>query len=447
MNKNGNMTTGNPLKIIFLFSLPIFIGCIFQQLYNVVDTAVVGHVLGDNSLAAIGATAAIYNLVIGFANGLTNGFAVIIARMFGADDLKGVQKTVSLTYVLTLIISAILTFISLIGINPLLTFLNTPNEIFEEASLYLHIIMIFSIITMLYNMFSGMLRAIGNSTVPLIALISSTIINIILDVIFVHDLSMGIAGAAYATAIAQAVSVIVCLTYILRKCELLKFKFKSLAFDRSLLGDLISTGLSMGLMLGIVSIGSVALQSAVNSFGSKTITAHTTARKIGDIFMLPLGAISTAASTFASQNFGAKKCDRVTKGIKQSLLISFIWSAISCLIVFVGGKVMIKALTGTSDTVIITTALQYVTINVPFFFALSILLVLRSSLQGIGRKLVPVSASVVELIAKFAAVKIFAPALGYFGVCILEPIIWAICTLMVLFDFLWTVKKQRLQQI
>lgn len=437
----SDMTVGSPLKLILVFAFPILIGNIFQQLYNVVDTAVIGNVLGDDSLAAIGATSAIYSLIIGFANGASNGFAVVLARFFGRKAYEDMSRTVCLTVVLTFGISLVLTAASLLGIRPLLEFLQTPPEIIDDAAQYLIIILSFSIITMLYNMMAAMLRAIGNSTAPLVFLVAATIVNIGADLAFVPV--MGIAGAAYATVIAQAVSVVLCLVYIIKKCPLLHFKKKYLIWDRYLLSDLTSTALSMGLMYAIVSVGSVALQGAVNSFGSTTIAAHTAARKIDDIFMLTLGTISAASSTFASQNYGAGKYDRVKKGIVTSILIAFVWSAFSVIAVFLGCDFMVSALTGSTDRELLETAALYIKINIPFFFMLSILLVLRSSLQGIGRKIVPLCASGMELICKFAAVGFIAPALGYFGVCIIEPIIWTVCMAMVGVDFLFFIRKTK----
>ena len=435
------MTVGKPLKLLLFFAFPILIGNVFQQLYNVVDTAVIGHVLGDDSLAAIGATSAIYNLIIGFANGATNGFSVVIARFFGRKSYEDMSKSVWLTVVLTLGISVVLTAASLLGIRPLLEFLQTPSDIIDAAAEYLIIILAFSVITMLYNMMAAMLRAIGNSTAPLVFLVAATVVNIAADLAFVP--SMGISGAAYATVIAQAVSVVLCLIYIIKKCPLLHFKKKYLVMDKYLLSDLSTTALSMGLMYAIVSVGSVALQRAVNGFGSTTIAAHTAARKLDDIFMLPLGTISMAASTFASQNYGAGKYDRVKKGIITSILLAFVWSAISIVLVFVGSDFMVSALTGSNEKELLETAAFYIKINIPFFFMLSLLLVLRSSLQGIGRKIVPLCASAVELVGKFAAVGFIAPALGYFGVCIIEPIIWTVCMFLVGVDFIVFIKKSK----
>ncbi len=433
--KSVSLTEGKILKSLVIFAIPILIGNIFQQLYNVADTAIIGNVLGDQALAAVGATTALYSLVIGFANGITNGFSVVLARVFGEKDEEKLKQTSALIYFLTVIISIILTLASVISLHSILVMLKTPENILPKTESYLHIILTFAIVTMLYNMFSGILRAIGDSKTPLYFLLLSSALNVGLDFLFVKGLDRGIGGAAEATVIAQIVSVSLCIVYIWKKCPVLKFSMRYLKWDKALVKELLLTGFSMGLMLVVVSIGSVALQSAVNSLGEQIIAAHTAARKIDEIFMMPLGTLATAAATFASQNFGAGKYDRVYKGIKDAVLIAIGWSACAILIVFAIGKYMVKWLTGTSDAEIISNALMYMKINIVFFLVLSILLVLRSSLQGVGRKIVPVLGSGVELILKFGAVNIITNRLGYFGVCILEPIIWGICAIMVLVDF------------
>lgn len=433
--KTVSLTEGNILKAIVIFAIPILIGNIFQQLYNVADTAIIGNVLGDQALAAVGATSALYSLVIGFSNGITNGFSVVLARVFGENNEEKLKQTSALIYFLTFIISVVLTLASVITLHSVLVMLKTPENILPSTEVYLRIIFTFAIVTMLYNMFSGILRAIGDSKTPLYFLLLSSALNVGLDFLFVKGLSRGIRGAAEATVIAQIVSVTLCIVYIWKKCPVLKFSGRYLKWDKELVQELLLTGFSMGLMLVVVSIGSVALQSAVNSLGEQTIAAHTAARKIDDIFMMPLGTLSTAAATFASQNFGAGKYDRIHKGIKAAVLIAIGWSACAILIVFAIGKYMVKWLTGTSDAEIISNALMYMKINIVFFLVLSVLLVLRSSLQGVGRKVVPVLGSGIELILKFGAVNIITNRLGYFGVCILEPIIWGICAIMVLVDF------------
>lgn len=444
LKKNaGNMTEGSILGCLLTFAFPILIGNIFQQLYNVVDTAVVGNVLGDNALASIGAAAPIYSLVVSFANGITNGFAVIIARAFGADKEDEIRKSVALTFVLTAVLSVIFMAGSLLLLNPLLNFLETPATIIKETKQYLFIILAFSVATMFYNMFAGMLRAIGNSRAPLYFLVIAMIINVLLDIILVKYTPLGVAGAACATVIAQLMSVVICIVYIYKKCPMFIFRPKDVVWDGRLIGELLSTGLSMGLMIVVVSIGSVALQRAVNSLGEQTIAAHTAARKIDDIFMLPLGTITMAASTFTSQNFGAGKMERVKKGIITSILIDFVWSAFACLCSVFGSGLMVQLLSGTKDPVVLNCATNYIRINLPFFFVLSILLVLRSSLQSVGRKLIPVIGSIVELIAKFLAVIVIVPMFGYMGVCFLEPVIWILSAMLVCVEYVRFVRANR----
>jgi putative MATE family efflux protein len=345
--------------------------------------------------------------------------------------MHSLKESISLTVVLSIATSVILTTASILGVRALLEFLNTPENIIDDAQDYLLIILTFSIVTMLYNMLSGMLRAIGNSKVPLYALMVSTVVNILLDILFVKYLSMGINGAGYATVLAQGVSVVFCLVYICKKSPLLKFERKYLRFNRYLIGELTTTGLSMALMLAIVDIGSVALQSAVNSFGEATITAHATSRKMFSMFTMPLSTLSMASSTFASQNYGANRMDRVKKGIVSTILVSFIICTISVVVSYTLCDTISYALTGTSDKEILSTVRQYITINLPFSYVLSVLLILRSSLQGIGKKAVPLLGSIIELVSKFVAVRYVAPVLKYLGVCFLEPAIWIVCAILV----------------
>ena len=441
MKNTINMTEGNILRNLIFFAVPILIGNIFQQLYNVADTAIIGNLLGDSALAAVGASAPVYGLLIGFAGGLTNGFAVVIARYFGARNDREMKKAVSLTYILSGIIALVLTVTGVIIIKPLLVSLQTPEEIITNTGNYMTIIILFSTVTIAYNMLAGMMRAVGNSKAPLYFLIASTFVNIGLDFLFVKGFDMGVSGAAYATVISQGVSVVLCFIYALRKCDFLLFRKSDLTFDRSMLSNLTSTGLSMGLMYAIVSVGSVILQGAVNSFGTETVTAHTAARKIDDIFMLTLGTIAMSSSTFASQNYGAGKIDRVKKGIRYGILLSFGWSAFAVLCAVLFRVPMITALTGTTSETVINTASEYIIWNISFFFILGVLLVLRSSLQGVGRKLVPVTGSAVELLLKIAATAILAPNLGYFGICICEPIIWTACAVIVAADYAVFLRK------
>lgn len=436
-----DLTSGSIIKSLLLFTVPILLGNLLQQLYNVVDTAVIGHFLGDNALASIGAAGPIYELILGITSGFGNGFAVLIARYFGAQEEESLKKSVSWTYAFSFMIAVSITIIGLFGIRPLLRFLNTPASIIDDTVCYMQIIIGFSLITIFYNMFAGMLRAIGNSRIPLYFLGIATILNVFLDIFFVKDLQLGIAGAGYATIIAQFICTILCIFYVYKKCPILCFDKQYLLKDISLISDLFITGLSMSLMYVVVSIGSVALQSSVNSFGEQTIAAHNAARKIDNALMLPIVAINTSSATFTSQNYGAGKMQRVKKGLSSSLILCCFWSIFAVILSYIFGKQFIILLTGSQDPLLIRTAFQYIKINILFLPALSVLIVLRSSLQGMGHKLVPLLASLIELIFKFIAVGFIAPVLGYFGICILEPIIWVVCAIVVFVDYFIFIRK------
>lgn len=419
-----NMTEGKILPILLSFALPILIGNAFQQLYNVVDTAVIGNILGDEALAAVGATSAVYSLMIGFTNGMSNGFSVVIARHFGSGDEEQLHRVVNLTFLLALIISGALTLASIFFLHPLLVFLKTPDEILVLSEQYISLIMRFVSVTMLYNMLAGMLRALGNSRIPLYVLILSSIVNVILDIVFVKYCGMGVRGAAFATVLAQVLSVLLTLIYIILKCPLLHLKLQYFTLSLKLIGELLSTGFSMAMMLVLTNIGTVAMQGAVNSLGTQVITGHTAARKIHDLFMLPMGTICTSAATFVSQNYGAKKPDRIHQGIKISLWVGTVWSGIALLIVLFLGKPLIIALTGTEDNYVVQICFRYLITNVPFYTLVNILLVYRNSLQGLNQKIVPVVASTMELIGKFVGAFVFVPLMDYWGICIIEPITW-----------------------
>lgn len=430
-----DMTEGKPLRLILLFSIPILFGNIFQQFYNVMDTAIVGNVLGDDALAAVGATSPFFGLVTGLAVGASNGFSMILARYYGAKDSDGLKQALYITYVLAAVIGLVLTVLATLGIRPLLVLLGTPDSIMEDAVSYLRIAFGGLLITVAYNIFAGVMRAIGNSVMPLIFLVIASVVNILLDFLFVAGLGMGVAGAAFATVIAQFVSVLTSLWYVVTKCSELKMEKQHMKLNGKMAVDLLSTAFSMALMLVVVSIGTVALQSAVNSFDKEVIAAHTAARKIDELFMIPLSTFSITASTYGSQNYGAGKMDRIREGIFNTFALGFIWSTLGIILVYLAGPFMVKTITGSENDIIIQTAVRYVRINFPFFYFLVPLLVLRSTLQGLGRRLVPVIGSGIELIGKFLVVAFLAPKLGYLGVCISEPVIWIICMCLVMWDF------------
>lgn len=430
-----DMTEGKPLKLILLFSLPILFGNVFQQFYNVMDTAIVGNVLGDDALAAVGATVPFFGLVTSIAYGETNGFSMVLAKYYGAKDWEHFKKALYMTYLFSVISGILLTIFSLAALTPLLKLLGTPASILPNSVAYLRIAFGGLLITMSYNMFAGVMRSVGNSVMPLVFLIVASVLNVILDFWFVAGLHMGVGGAALATVLAQLVSVLLSIWYVLTRCPNLHLHKADMVPDREIAGDLLATGFSVAMMFAVVSLGTVALQSAVNSFDKDIIAAHTAARRMDELFMIPLSTLAVTASTYASQNYGAGKLARIRDGIFQTFLLGFIWSTVGVLTAYLAGPMLAKLITGSTNPLVIDTAVRYIRINFPFFYFLVPLLVLRSSLQGIGRKVVPIIGSGIELVGKFAVAAFLAPRMGYLGVCISEPVIWIVCMCLVLWDF------------
>ena len=443
MRKNTlNMTEGSVVSTLLLFTVPIFVSNLFQQLYNVVDVAVIGHILADQALAAVGATSAIYSLVVGFINGMSNGFCVIIARYFGGNEEERFHRAVNLSILLTVLAAAVLTLACRLVLRTVLGLLNTPEEILELSYGYISAILLFCCVTFAYNLLSSMLRAIGNSYIPLYALILASVLNVVLDLLFVRTMGMGVKGAAYATVIAQGFSVLFQLVYILKCCPLLRADLRGLTPDPAILSELLSTGFSMAMMLVLTNVGSVILQSSINSFGTATITGHTAARKFHDLCMLPLGTICTASATFVSQNYGARKKERIGQGIRAGLLLGSAWSAFVLLVVLLFGAQLIRLLTGTSDAEAVAVAMKYLYWNVPFYAVLNVLLVMRNSLQALGDRTIPVVASSIEMAGKFAGAFLLSGWIGYLGVCLTEPISWIACGALVMAGF-----RKRIRQL
>lgn len=440
MKGTRDLTVGNPLKGIILFTIPIILGNIFRHMYNLVDTTIVGHILGDEALAAVGATSVLYGFYTSMTYGLSNGFSIVIARYFGSRNEQGLRKTVANTIILSLAFSALLTLVGILTAKPLLYLLRTPEDIIEQSYSYVIILLICVTISMLYNMFDGILKGIGNSVMPLVFLIISTVLNAFLDYVFIAGFHMGVAGAAVATVVAQLAAVICCFVYTVFFCDAIKVSKHDFKLDIYNLKDLFTNGISMALMFSIVSLGSIALQSAINSLGAVTIAAHTAARKIGEMFMMFFTPLSVAASTFCSQNLGAGKKDRIKQGIKATFIVGFGAAALVNLVTFVTAKGIIVAITGTSNIELIETAEMYLYINLPFYFALAVLLILRSALQGLGRRVTPQIASGIELVGKFLVTALLVPAIGYLGICVVEPITWIICAILVFSDFVTTLR-------
>ena len=430
-----DMIHGPIFKSLVIFAFPLLISNIFQQLYNTVDTMIVGNYLGDISLAAIGSCTSIYDLLVGFALGIGNGLAIVTARSYGANDKDLLKKSVGSSMVIGIAVSVILTIIGMIFLKPLLGLLNTPVEIIDEAYSYISVIVMFIIVMFAYNLCAGLMRAIGNSIMPLVFLIISSLLNIVLDIFFITQLNMGVQGAAVATVISQGVSVVLCIIYIIKKTQILMPEKIHFQKDVNLYKELLGQGFSMGFMSCIVSAGSVILQYGINNLGYLIIAGHTAARKLYMFFNMPFTAMALAISTFVSQNRGADQRDRIKQAMRCAYVYDIVATIIVSIIIFLFGSSLVKMISGSSESVVLDNGTLYLKIVAPFYLILGILIQTRYALQGIGQKLLPLISSVIEFIGKIIFVFVFIPQFQYMAVIFCEPVIWCVMCIQLVYSF------------
>lgn len=425
-----DLTKGYPAKVILLFALPLILGNIFQQFYNMADSKIVSMFVGTSALAAVGSTSVISNTLIGFVNGLTQGFSILIANSFGAKDDKRMRKFVAGTIVLTGLVALFLTVFGETCIVTILNMLSTPKDIMADAVSYVRIIIIGNLFVALYNMCANMLRAVGDSKRPLYCLLIGICLNIFLDLLLVGPMGLGIQGAAYATVISQGVTGMLCLCILLTSFKQILPHKEDWHLEEDQYPSLITTGLSMGLMSCIVNIGTIVLQGAINGLGTKIVAAHTASRRGIDILMVALYTIGLAMTTYVSQNMGAKRPDRIRQGVRHAIIMVTVLTTVLIMICFAFGKTIICWLTSTNDLEIINASVMYIHVSVVFFYVLGPLFVLRCTLQGMGRKIIPVCSSVLEMVIKVLSAMVLVPALEYFGVALTEPISWFAMTVL-----------------
>ncbi|WP_167958119.1 MATE family efflux transporter [Anaerosporobacter faecicola] len=419
-----DLTKGNPLKLIFQFALPVLLGNVFQLLYNLIDTRIVGETLGEQSLAAVGATNSISSLIIGFLLGLTNGFAIKVAQSFGAKDEAGLRRTTAMSLFLGTVTAIVMTILSVVFLMPLLRVLNTPPEVIQESYVYIRVIFLGMIVTLWYNALASVLRAIGDTVTPLIFLIVGTVLNVGLDFLFINGFHMGVEGAAYATVLAQFISVVLVFVYMWKKYPMLHLHREDFKMEWAEVKEMYASGLSMGIMLSLVCLGTVALQSAINTFGTKTIVAHTAARKITEIYMLLFSVCGTTMATYCGQNLGAGKIGRIKEGIRMVILVTWGWSILMMVASYTIAPWLVHLVTGTEDAKIIHTATLYLRIDTLFYFVPAMITVLRNAMQGIGDHRTPIVSSMIELVGKVLVVFLLVPYLDYMGIILSEPIVW-----------------------
>lgn len=435
-----DMTQGCTWKLILFFSIPLFLGNLFQQIYSMADTIIVGRFVGLQALAAVGATASINFLVLGFAMGLTGGFSVVIAQRFGAGDEEGVKRAVAQTIIVCVVSAAILTAISVAGSRWMLTMMDTPADIFEEAWIYITIIFGGLGATIYYNMIAGVLRALGDSKTPLYFLIFSSVINIILDIVLITVFHMGVAGASVATVASQLLSAILCTFYAAKRYEILRLSAKDFKKNIPMVKGLLRVGIPMALQFSVTAVGTMILQWALNSFGSVHIAAFTVANKVEQLVTQAFVALGTTMATYCGQNLGAGRMERIKKGMKECILICAVCVVISSLINVFGGQFFVELFMGQEDVSNRAAVLEYAQIylnTVAIFYPfLGMIFVFRNALQGMGNALWPMIGGVGELLARFVVAITLPGVIGYLGVCLASPVAWVVAAVPLMLVYL-----------
>lgn len=440
--KTKTLTEGTPWKQILLFSIPIFWGNVFQLLYSLVDTKIVGSTLGTEALAAVGSVSTLHTLMTGFLNGLTLGFSLITAMCFGAKNRKRLKKTFAAAISLGVLTTLALVLMLMIFLHPVLNLLHVPQAQFEMAYAYISVLIVGLFATLFYNLCANTLRAIGDALTPLIFLIVATVSNIGLDYLFILGFQMGVQGAAYATVLAQLLSVVLCLIRIFRKFPILHIQKEDFRFDRELMAEMYKSGLSMGLMSCLVGIGTILLQSAINTLGTTVIVAHTAARKVFELVSLPNSVLGSAMATYCGQNYGARRFDRIRQGIRASLIIAAVWAVVVFLICHTIEGKLIQFVASTTNPDVIYWGSTYLKVDMSFIVICGVIVILRNSMQGFGDRIIPVFSSCIELAGKIIFAFVFAPMFAYWGIIWAEPMVWIAMVIPLIVKVVHVLKRE-----
>lgn len=427
-NTTKNMTEGSPMKLILGFAVPMLMGMLFQQVYNFVDTIIVGRYLGVGALAAVGSTGSIHFLIIGFCVGVCSGFTLPVAQRFGAKDYNGLRKFVGNSAVLATIIAAFLTIITTLLCRNILEWMKTPADIIDDAYNYIVVTFIGIPVIMLYNILSGYIRALGDATTPVIYLIISSFLNIGLDILFIVPFQMGVFGASLATVLSQLISGILCFLHILFKFEILHLKKDDWRLAPQYVHTILTMGLPMGLQYSITAIGSVILQASVNPLGSIAVASMTASGKISGFMMCPLDALGSTMATYGGQNVGAGKLERLGKGLKSAIFVGWIYSVIAFTISFFLGKDLMQIFVESDDALIKAQVIDQgylcLVISIAFYPLLTLVNTVRFTIQGMGFSGFAVFAGVAEMIARALVGIVLVPILGFTGACFAGPVAW-----------------------
>ena len=427
MQKNTtikDLTIGNPMSLIVGFAVSLLWGMLFQQLYNIIDTAIVSWTLGKEAYAGMGSTGAVNFLIMGFCMGVCNGFAIPIAQRFGARDYKSMRKFYTHAIILCSVFAIVMTVLVSIFCRQILSSMRTPDSLIDFAYKYIIVIFIGIPVTYMYNLLSATIRALGDSKHPVQFLIIGSILNIALDLIFILVFHWGISGAAFATVLSQLATGIMCLVYIIKKIDLLKLSKADWELDRSHFLILFNMGVPMGLQYSITAIGSVILQTAINSLGEDAVTAVTTASKVTMFFCIPFDALGSTMATYGGQNVGAKRLDHLTDGLKAATKIGSIYSVIAFVVLYFFGRYFAMIFISADEVACLDNAHQFLILNSVFWIPLALVNIVRFLIQGMGYSRFALIAGVMEMIGRAGMATLLVPRIGFTAICLASPMAW-----------------------
>lgn len=419
-----DLTRGNPLKLIAWFALPILLGNVFQQLFQISDILIVGRLLGVKSLAAVGSSAPIFFMFLIIAFGFTAGLTIITAQRFGARDVKGIKSSVFHSLIASMFLSLIISLCLVTFLRSILKLMNVPSEIMEEAYIFMLILGLSITIIVLYNLLSGFIRALGDSKTPLYFLICSSVLNIVLNFIFIYNFKWGVAGSAFGTFCSVFVSAIACIIFIIKKFPLLKITKEDCKYNHKFMMEHLKVAIPMALQFSILALGMMIVQSICNSFGTDVIAGFTAAMRIEQISTQPLFAMGIAFATYAAQNYGAALIRRIRQGVRECLVAGFILSILISLVVRFYGTHFVSAFIENKDVNIVNIGQEYLMISTYFYFCLLCIFIIRNALQGMGYTKIPLISGIVELIIRAIAAIWMAKTVGYIGIFWAGPIAW-----------------------
>lgn len=435
------LTQGSPAKLIFLFTIPLLVGNLFQQLYSMADTLIVGRTIGVNALAAVGCTGSLSFLIIGFAQGMTSGLSIITAQRFGGGDNHGVRKSFAASIVISLMVTVALTAISVPLARPMLELMHTPPEIIEDAYRYIVLIFWGIFASMLFNLLSNIIRALGDSRTPLLFLVVACLLNIGLDFLLILKFQMGVAGAAVATIIAQIVSALLCLVYIMKKLPALRLRREDWKLTGLDFATHAKVGLPMGFQSSIIAIGAVILQFALNNLGASAVAAYTAAQKIDMVATMPMMSFGITMATYAAQNYGAGNIRRIRQGVRQCCIMSVSFSIAIAMVNIFAGKWLTSLFVGAAETEVIAMSHDYLMVNGVPYFILAFLFIFRYTLQGLGKSFVPTLAGIMELLMRTFAAVILSKSLGFIGACMSNPLAWVGACIPLILSYILVIRR------